>query len=186
MLTNARQTSRDWPPSTPRARGGQQAPTQDSPGAQVPVAADHDLRHGPLSGEGPERGRALVQVLAVGEWRNSGGGLAAFETVSLGAADLGCAFLGVGVVALPRKLGPTQATAQIDIWRACERLKPPPRSECTAALTTPERFAREPIEIRTPRQFAGGEHERVGESQNGVAPGWPTMFDAGDRFASDV
>ncbi len=59
------------------------------------------------------------------EWRNSGGGLAAFETVSLGAADLGRAFLGVGVVALPREPGPTRATAQIDIWRACERLKPP-------------------------------------------------------------
>jgi hypothetical protein len=49
-------------------------------------------------------------------------------------------------------------------------LKPPQRSERTADLTPSERFAREPIEIRTARQFAGGERERVGESQNRVTP----------------
>jgi hypothetical protein len=120
------------------------------------------------------------------EWRNSGGGLAVFEAVSLGAADLGRAFLRVGVVALPGQPGATQATAKIDIWRACDRLKPPQRSERTAARTAPERFACEPIEIRTPRQFAGGEHEHASESHNRVTPGRPAMFDAGDGFAGDV
>jgi hypothetical protein len=116
---------------------------------------------------------------------SSGYCAAAFETVALGASDLGCAFLRVSVVALPGKPGATQATSEIDIRGACdERRKPPQRSERTAALTLPEGFARELIEIRIPRQFAGGEHERVCESQNHVAPGRPTMFDAGGRFAS--